>query len=247
MAAKEDYNQKFREITSSQSIDEQAMTFLRAFVGEFQGKFEEVLQLAEEFRKFCTQTGKIQELDEFEGHRFLEKRGETKTVKDMREQLQAIDIDSNNKVAFIEYLLFRYKKTLKDLFTAKPNAALLAKLEKAIQQYKGVFEEKKKREEKMKELEKVVAAGGKEANRAKAELKNMQLQDPANEAKSEMQALQAKLAAKRALNNPEEEEKKIYEEEQRRVAEEKQQKEMDEKKKREESRKKLKEKSSLWQ
>ena len=35
------------------SIDDQAKTFLRGFVTEFSGKFEEVLDLAEEFKKFA--------------------------------------------------------------------------------------------------------------------------------------------------------------------------------------------------
>eukprot|EP01120_Amphizonella_sp_Union-15-10_P011224 TRINITY_DN4707_c0_g2_i1.p1 TRINITY_DN4707_c0_g2~~TRINITY_DN4707_c0_g2_i1.p1 ORF type:complete len:247 (+),score=89.40 TRINITY_DN4707_c0_g2_i1:56-796(+) len=244
----DDYKSQFRDVTRSQSVDEQAMTFLRAFVGDFQGRFEEILQLAEEFKSFVSQTeGKIQELDEFDAHRFLEKRGETKTVKDMRLDLQSIDLDSSKKVSFIEYLLFKYKKSLKDLFTAKPNTAALAKLEKAIQQYKGVFEEKKKKEQRVKELEAIVAKGGKEAAKAKVELRGLQNQDPAHEAKNEMQALQAKLAAKRALANPEDEEKRLYEEEKKRIEAEKKQKEDEEKRKREESRKKLKEKSSLWQ
>lgn len=37
-----EYPRLFREITEGQSIDDQAMTFLRAFVADFQGKFQEV-------------------------------------------------------------------------------------------------------------------------------------------------------------------------------------------------------------
>merc|ERR1712000_494970 len=203
------------------------MTFLKAFVGEFSGKFEEVLKIAEEFKAFSEmEAGGIQELNEFEAHRFLEKRGGSKTVKNMREELAGIDIDFNRRVAFIEYLLFKYKKSLKDLFTAKPNAALLAKLERAIQQYKAVFEEKKKR----------AAAGD---NRAKSELRRMQMDDPASEAKNEMQALQQKLAAKRALKNPQEEEDRLYKEEQQRIADIKAQEEAEEQRKRNESRNRL--------
>lgn len=33
---------EFKEVTENQTVDEQAMTFLRAFVTEFQGGFEEV-------------------------------------------------------------------------------------------------------------------------------------------------------------------------------------------------------------
>jgi len=51
-----DYARQFKEITTTQSVDEQAMTFLRAFVFEFQGKFEEILELAEKFKEF---SGKV--------------------------------------------------------------------------------------------------------------------------------------------------------------------------------------------
>jgi hypothetical protein len=78
-------------------------------------------------------------------HRFLESRGAAKTVKDMRDELKSIDLDSNNKVAFIEFLLFTYKRTTAQMFTAKPSDHLVAKLEEAIAQYKAVFEEKKKK------------------------------------------------------------------------------------------------------
>jgi len=33
-----DYSAKLKEITTTQTIDEQAKTFLRAFVGDFQGE-----------------------------------------------------------------------------------------------------------------------------------------------------------------------------------------------------------------
>jgi hypothetical protein len=41
--------------------------------------------------------------------------------------LKMIDLDRNNRVSLIEYLLFRYKKTVTELFAEKPGnfAALL--------------------------------------------------------------------------------------------------------------------------
>jgi len=241
-----DYSAKFREITENQTIDEQARTFLRAFVVSFQGKFEEVLDLADEFKKYGPQTGKIRELDELQAHIFLERRGETLTVTDLRERLKKIDLDSNNKMAFIEYCLFRYEKTLKDLFEAKPNEALLAKLDKAIEAHKQVMEEKRLREEKIAELEAVVAAGGPAAAKAKIELHQLRTHDPAKDTKNEISAMQNKLAAKRALKNPEEEEKRVYEEEQQRLREEKLRQEAEQKRKAEESKQRLKERAALW-
>lgn len=120
---------------------------------------------------------------------------------------------------------------------------MLAKLERAIQQYKQVFEEKKQRQARIEELERLAAGGD---NKAKAELRRMQMDDPAKEAQNEMQALQAKLAAKRALRNPQEEEERLYQEEQARIAAERQRQEQEEANARQASKNRLKERAALW-
>jgi len=92
---------------------------------------------------------------------FLERRGETLTVVKMRDYLREIDLDFNQKVraarrgssrearaltvarraqvSFIEYVLWKYQKTLPQLFTPPPggvaNAALLRALDEAISQH----------------------------------------------------------------------------------------------------------------
>ena len=116
-------------------------------------------------------------------------------------------------------------------------------MERAIQQYKAVFEEKKQREARMAELERLAANGD---NKAKVELRRMQMTDPAGEAKDEMQALQQKLAAKRALRNPQEEEDRLYQEEQQRIAEQKAAAEAEEQRKKEDSRARLAARAALW-
>lgn len=95
----------------------------------------------------------------------------------------------------------------------------------------------------MKSLEERAAAGD---VKAKSELKRMQSEDPAKEAKDEASALHAKLAAKRALANPESDKQRLLEEEQRKVAEEKARQEAEEKRKKADSKKRLQEKASLW-
>ncbi len=64
--------------------------------------------------------------------------------------------------------------------------------------------------------------------------------------KDEMAAIQAKLAAKRALKNPEEEQARLIQEEERRLAEEKRKKEEQERRERDESRARLAAKAALW-
>ncbi len=50
----------------------------------------------------------------------IQKRGETLTVVKLRENLKEIDFTGRSKLAFIEYLLFKYKKTLAQLFSPPP-------------------------------------------------------------------------------------------------------------------------------
>ena len=102
------YASKFEALTQL-SIVGQAEAFLMQFVMDFRGRFNEVTDMALEFQGFAGPMAKgehVQELDEFQCHQFLEKRGETLTVADLRDKLREIDIDSNGRVAFLEYLLF---------------------------------------------------------------------------------------------------------------------------------------------
>lgn len=55
-------------------IEEQAKAFLRRYVLDFNGKFEEVLNQTVTFKKYLKKSDDT-ELDEFEAHLFLEKEG----------------------------------------------------------------------------------------------------------------------------------------------------------------------------
>lgn len=55
------------------------------------------------------------ELNEFDAHRLLEAFAETLSVKDMRETMKLIDQDFNLHVSAIEYLTFRFGKTVKEV------------------------------------------------------------------------------------------------------------------------------------
>jgi len=51
------------------------------------------------------------DLDEMKAHVFLEKVGETLTVRALRKRLSELDVDNNKRMALIEYLLAKYNKT----------------------------------------------------------------------------------------------------------------------------------------
>ena len=52
------------------------------------------------------------------GHKFLESLGETLTVIQLREKLRKIDQDANGKMALLEYLAFKYSKSVQQVIDA---------------------------------------------------------------------------------------------------------------------------------
>jgi len=87
------------------------------------------------------------DLDEFNSHRFLEKLGETKTVKQMRDELREIDMDFNKRMALIEYFLWSYKKTVSD-FVSLPQGGVdpeeLAQAQKLMDEVRSTLAESQK-------------------------------------------------------------------------------------------------------
>jgi len=237
------YAAKFKEVTST-SIDDQAKFFLRSFVLDFQGRFEEVLDLAEEFKGFAPKEGVVRELEEDRAHYFLERRGETLTVVQLREYLKQIDLDSNHKVAFIEYILWKYKKNLEQLFNPPKggtNAELLEALEKAIEEYQKVMAKRREREEKIKELEKLVALGGVKGGTAKHQLEQMKNDDKLEQNRREVSSEASKRKAQKAIEKDD-----PFAAEQKRLEAEKKKKEAEEKQQRDEARARLKDRAKAF-
>jgi len=128
MASKEAL--RFKEFTSLKYV-EQAKSFLNAYWGEYQGETENVWDWTHQFIELDHQNGKEGcDLDEFGAHRFLEKLGETRTIKDLRDELRDIDLDFNRRMALIEYLLFRYGKMVGD-FVRRPQGENSAEVDQA--------------------------------------------------------------------------------------------------------------------
>jgi len=237
---------------SKTSIAEQAKVFLRAFVLDFQGNFEEVLEAAIEFEKFAPkpEEGKIvSELEADAAHRFLEKHGETRTVKQLRDEMQDIDIDANTRISFLEYALWKWKKPLKDLLSPPGNSndpALWRKLDEAIAAFEQVLAKRKARETKMCELGEIAAKGGVKGLASKNELEQMQKEDQLEQNKHELSAAANKRKAQKALNTGADREKAMKEE-QLRLEREKKKKEEEEAKKKAEARSRLAAKAKMFE
>eukprot|EP00455_Lapot_gusevi_P032110 TRINITY_DN3498_c0_g1_i1.p1 TRINITY_DN3498_c0_g1~~TRINITY_DN3498_c0_g1_i1.p1 ORF type:complete len:257 (-),score=138.38 TRINITY_DN3498_c0_g1_i1:67-837(-) len=250
-AADNDYKQQLAELTA-QSIDEQSKAFLRAFVLEFQGKFEEVLELSNDFIKFVPKGSDCQELDEAQAHLFLERKFAAMTVRELRDAVDSIDLDKNHKMSFIEFLLFHYRKTLAELFSPVLGASpeLLAALDQAVTQYQGVLAQRRAREDKIEELKAASELGGVKGARAKAELAQLLSQDQLDSNRAEIQAAYKKKLAQRAVDEDSTGAKArqaALEAEQKRLEEERLKKEAEERAKKEESRNRLAARAALFE
>lgn len=115
------WHKGFQELTKK-THSEQAIWWLNGFWADgAEAEQEKIWEFAHYFIEL--QTGqpilygskkfKLEEkcdLDEMQAHQFLEKLGETLTVKELRARLKKLDIDSNNRLALSEYLLSKYQK-----------------------------------------------------------------------------------------------------------------------------------------
>jgi len=125
--------EKFRQFTSL-VYAEQAKAFLNAYWEELQGETENIWTWAHQFIELDIEKGKEgNDLDEFNAHRFLERMGETKTIKQMRDELRAIDMDFNKRMAVLEYLCFHYHKSIED-FVRRPQGDNTAEINEAQRQ-----------------------------------------------------------------------------------------------------------------
>eukprot|EP01094_Clydonella_sp_ATCC50884_P026998 TRINITY_DN757_c0_g1_i1.p1 TRINITY_DN757_c0_g1~~TRINITY_DN757_c0_g1_i1.p1 ORF type:complete len:277 (+),score=132.33 TRINITY_DN757_c0_g1_i1:65-832(+) len=252
----EDFTGKFMEVTSK-SLDEQARFFLQTFVLEFNGAFEPVLAITEEFRKFlpagaAPDSGVV---EEFAAHQFLESRDETLTVRELRENLKQVKLANHHPVALLEYLLWKYQKTAAEAFTPPKGVdpALLAALDQAIEDFKRALAIREAREAKMRKLEEIAAKGGVKALAAKNELEQMQKEDQLEQNRREITSGAKKRAAAKAVANDtsyaeriQREKEEAMRQEELRLAEESRKREEAEAAKAAESKARLKARAALW-
>jgi len=121
-AAKEKWGDAFAKITGLTHF-EQAVWYLNGFWEEGgEGASEDIWNQAHLMVEIQTgykvlygkrRVEQVQEsdLDEVKAHVFLEKCGETLTVRALRKRLSELDVDNNKRMALIEYLLAKYNKT----------------------------------------------------------------------------------------------------------------------------------------
>jgi len=242
---------------NSKPVAEQAKAFLRTFILDFKGNFEEILNLAEYFITFRTRREDDGEvvvcyLEEADLYRFLEAQGHPISAAEFRVELREIDIDTDRRVTFIEYCIWKYKKAVNELIVPPGEAdpALLRALEEAINMYQKVVDERNAREKKIAQLRHASQQGGVKGNIAKAELDQILAADQLERNRQELTAAAKRRAAQKAVESDKDgskaRERAMREEEARLIAEKKK-KEEEERKVKEASRAKLAQKAKLFE
>jgi len=135
--------EEFKTFTAKKYA-EQSVCFLNAYWDEVSNDREMIWDFTNQFIALDHENGKQgADLDEFNAHRFIEKLGETKTVKEMRDELKEIDMDFNKRMALIEYFLWRYHKSVSD-FVSKPQGGVdpeeLAQAQRLLDEVKTALE-----------------------------------------------------------------------------------------------------------
>jgi len=222
------------------SVEEQAESYLKAFISDLKGGFDDILKRAELFK---TLSGRHPDLDEQQSHLLFEKHHEALTIKKLRDSLRLMDLDNNKRLSFLEYCLYIDTRTVAKFFHGlanPPAGADSENLRKAIAAWVEVMKKKQDRQDKVEQLKKDAALGGVKGKTAQATLHQMESEDQLAAAKAEITTA----AAKRKAEKETKEDPVVVE--QKRVAELKRKEEEEKKKKSDESRARLAAKAAAF-
>jgi hypothetical protein len=251
---------RFKELTGK-GLDDHLEFFLKSFIFDLGDDWKAVIGLQKQFKKRLNDAAEGKEdLNPIMAADFLQKSGLERTALQRKEEIKDIDLDKNDRIDFIEYLLLHYKVMILTAFykrLAKTCPYDLTKggigicgvgpqlldelftmpmgldpaLEKAIEEFTA---KKRAREGKMKDLETKSAKGGVAGLAAGNELKQMESQDATEMNKMEITLNAAKRRAATASGDVALQEKKKKQEDEERA-------------KREASKAKLKGMAAQWE
>jgi len=160
---------------------DQLVFFLNAFWVECGADAEKIYGYYQGFLALDTRKDDGCDLDEFYSHKFLENYGETLTALELRNAMRKIDINHDNRMCLLEYLLFRYEQAVQELLNRpqqSEGAVMTPELIKALAALQTVRAEIRKIELKKAELEERGSKGGVKGNAAKQELFALLNTDP---------------------------------------------------------------------
>lgn len=158
------YAQRF-DALSKKPANEQCRFFLTAFFVELQtdnggADFNDVLAARDLFNELAgsSDSNSDSELNGPLAHKFLEDRKQAETYLELQRILKIIDLNNNGRMAFVEYCVFQWNKSIEDLF--KATYADTTIVDKAIAEYVEAMKEQVKFEAECARLEEKAKSGG---------------------------------------------------------------------------------------
>lgn len=92
------------------SIEEQVEFFLKSFIFALGNNWKDVLSMSDKFRKYVRDGGEGRmDLNPVQAADFLQKYGLTRTATQRMAELKDVDLNADNRISFIEYLLLHFK------------------------------------------------------------------------------------------------------------------------------------------
>jgi len=235
--------------------------FLKSFIFALDDKWKDVVRLRGEFQKYTDRTGEGRpDLNFVAAAEFLQKNDKVRIAQQIKDELKDIDLDYNNRISFIEYLLIHFKVLVLEEFYKRheippvedlsndgvgvtgvgdklleelfePKSGLPPDLVAAIEEF---TRKKREKDAQIKDLEAKAAQGGVKGAAAANELLQVQAADRTEFNRLELTLNAAKRKASKGSADAALNAKKKKEEEERKKAEE-------------EARAKMIERKKLWE
>ena len=100
---------RFTELGQKDPVD-QCEFFLKSFIFALGDSWQDVPRLCTEFQKHAKNTGdNAQNMNHIQAADFLQRHGKTRTGIQRKHEVEDVDINSDGRISFIEYLILHYK------------------------------------------------------------------------------------------------------------------------------------------
>jgi len=112
---------RFAEVCK-QDTEQQTELFLKSFIMVLGDDWKTLLRLQKEYTKMLRDEGDNQTaMNEVQAMTFLQKNGAERTTIQRREEVRDIDLDNDQRISFIEYLLLQFKAMILTEFYKRHN------------------------------------------------------------------------------------------------------------------------------
>lgn len=89
--------------------DAQCELFMKSFIFTLGDEWKTVVELSKSFANFVASAGSDNDCSCIQAAHFLQKNGKTRTGIQRKQELKDVDLNSDNRICFLEYLLLHYK------------------------------------------------------------------------------------------------------------------------------------------